>query len=357
MVEFSAAATLEVELDQRSVQDVRKKLEDELDDVPISMRSGSTAGSRAGVGVDIAEATDALSGLAEERNEILEDILDELEERRGGGVDLKSKGGGGGGSGVGTPVPFVVPFGLPGSDKSPNQGPTNQPTPTPGPVQTPSPQPRGPTSPNTPREPGPGGVPTFERNPDTAPPSIVTEPRQKPTNQPSGTGLPNVGITEAIGGAITGGIAAKALSEFPLKSLIKSGLRGGKTPSPGVGFPAPINPETISAVNETIGLPIPSFGPEGRRQQPRAIQARQPTITTTRAEPAAPGPRSSSQGRRGATENTGGVGNATSSAQRQEIDITVQVQPQKPKQSVIDEIKRQIDRELGKDFNLGLGVL
>ncbi|MFW5896258.1 MAG: hypothetical protein ACOCUA_02625 [archaeon] len=94
--EFGAAASLSVEVDQRSLTKVRGEIEDEIGDVSVGIE-----GSRSAIadGGSAAGAIDGAGMIAElgDQTDILEDIRDELEAGAVGG----GAGGGGGGGGTG----------------------------------------------------------------------------------------------------------------------------------------------------------------------------------------------------------------------------------------------------------------
>lgn len=92
MADFAADATLRVPGEE--IQRAKREIEDDLVvDVGVqpSQRVGRTQGPSGGVGAAGAAAGGGIVGLAEDRNDLLEDVVDLLESDAGGG------GGGGGG--------------------------------------------------------------------------------------------------------------------------------------------------------------------------------------------------------------------------------------------------------------------
>jgi hypothetical protein len=233
---------------------------------------------------DISDDTEDLVSLADERNELLEDILDELEQQGGGGLSIPFINPGGGrtpktgGPGGG---PTVFPFPIP--DEDPSGGPTSTPTPTVPPLRLPNPFGDLPDIPSLPFGGGqgtPSGAPTGSpTSTPTAPPSSDRQPTLRlpgPGGQPTGPGTPDP--IDIPGGAPatpapSSTVASGATSQQPpaidptglgaagglaatVGGLAKSaqgalGLNLGGSASPGsggLGFPLPINPNTLKAV-------------------------------------------------------------------------------------------------------------
>jgi hypothetical protein len=94
MTEFETEGVLSVVLDQSSLQSARDEVEQTIGSVAVDVQASP---ARADGGVMGGANVDAMLSLDEDRNDILEDILDELEQ---GGV-----GGGGGGGGVTSLIP------------------------------------------------------------------------------------------------------------------------------------------------------------------------------------------------------------------------------------------------------------
>jgi len=92
MTDFSTRAMLSVELDQRSVDDAKQTLEQELGSVRATVGQGSGAGAVPA----LTDGGDGVRGLLETQTEQLEEIREAVEDLRGGG-----RGGGGGVAAVG----------------------------------------------------------------------------------------------------------------------------------------------------------------------------------------------------------------------------------------------------------------
>lgn len=112
MTDFETSAALSIELDQRSLREVRSELESELGDVSVGVSGGGAAatmtdGGRSG---NLADRLDTQSDLLSDQLDVLEDIESELGtggllgsggSGGGGGTGLLPTGGGGGGGGAG----------------------------------------------------------------------------------------------------------------------------------------------------------------------------------------------------------------------------------------------------------------
>lgn len=106
MAEFETEGVLSVVVDQSSLDDARDEVEQSIGSVSVDAEASARTDGGAMGGVD----TGSLVSLSEDRNDILEDILDELEDGAGGGGRgglggagqlLEGAGGRGGGGGAG----------------------------------------------------------------------------------------------------------------------------------------------------------------------------------------------------------------------------------------------------------------
>jgi hypothetical protein len=104
MADFSTSVALSFEIDDAELRAARDDIESELGGVSVDIDAGGTGGAVPDGGLDMGTLTD----LADERNDILDDILDELESGTfggggggGGGLPIPGFGGGGDGGGFG----------------------------------------------------------------------------------------------------------------------------------------------------------------------------------------------------------------------------------------------------------------
>jgi len=115
MTDFETSAAVTVSLEERSLREARSDLEGELtaDPITIGVASGG-GGARAdggrGMGA-VADATDTLVTLADDRNTILGEILEAMDAQA---FESAQAGGGGGGGGGPLPIPTNL-LGGPGS--------------------------------------------------------------------------------------------------------------------------------------------------------------------------------------------------------------------------------------------------
>ena len=291
MTEFETSAALSIEISSRELRDARKEIEDGLGDVQVGVSTSGGSGGGAGAAMldDISDHTDELVTLADERNDILEDILDELEQQGGGGLSIpfvnpgggrRPKTGGPGGR------PTVVPFPIPGPDDDPSSGPTSTPSPTLPPINLPNPfsdLPDVPTLPNLPfgfPSGGPSGSPTGTGQPSPSPGPIIPPSDDPKVRLPGPGGRPAPGTPAPIdipggarpdptgtvsvapganrppqvdprGAGAAGGLAAVVGGLAKSTQGLLGPLGGGGSPSPGsggLGFPLPLNPNTFGAV-------------------------------------------------------------------------------------------------------------
>jgi hypothetical protein len=187
MTEFNVGNSLEVTVDQRSLRDARDEIQEEVGDIALSVNTGGSSGGGAGASMlqDIGDDTTELVDLAGDRNDILEDILDELQDAStgpGGGL-FRGRGGGGGGGGgggigIGLPTGLLAALGLgaagagaaSGSGSGSGGGPLIPPIPNPFGGGAPSAGGQRPTDPS--QAPGrgrPGGIPDPFETPDVGP--------------------------------------------------------------------------------------------------------------------------------------------------------------------------------------------
>jgi hypothetical protein len=289
MAEFTAGATLELTVPQSELRKARQQIEEDIGPVPITLDTGgagANARGRSRQGRRILSTLEDNNVLDRERNEILEEIRDLLDnEEFGSGNDdsdlsrLLTGGAGllaGGLLGLAntdfdlppldvdapdsipvnvpfpTPIPLDVPFPIPipiegpGSPRSPPQEtPTEQPTGTPtgAPSDLPFEQPSGGPEPTP--TPGPEPTPT----PTDAPSDLPFEqpsggPARNPTGSPSGEGAPDflpddISLPDVDPRTIAAGGTAATVLGLGAAKKFGGGLSnfGGGTPTAGAGFP------------------------------------------------------------------------------------------------------------------------
>ncbi|AFH22622.1 hypothetical protein OSG_eHP31_00050 [environmental Halophage eHP-31] len=100
VADFATSVALSFEVDNTELRAVRDEIEAELDTVSVGVETGGTGTPVTDGGLDVG----TLTTLAEDRNDLLDDILDELETGGvggggGGGLPIPGLGGGGGGGG------------------------------------------------------------------------------------------------------------------------------------------------------------------------------------------------------------------------------------------------------------------
>lgn len=104
MTEFETTAELNVSVKQQSLREARDDVEQSLGSVSVGVEDGRATARPTDGGSSLADA--GLVSLAEDRNDLLEDLIDEVEEGNAG----LTAGGGNGGGGL-----FPVPTGIPSS--------------------------------------------------------------------------------------------------------------------------------------------------------------------------------------------------------------------------------------------------
>jgi len=316
MTELSVGVSLQARPDQRSLREARREIEDTLGDVTVDVATSGGGGGGAGASMlrEVSDDTTALVGLAEDRNDLLEDILDILEDESGGadGGLLRGTGdsGGGGGGGIGgLPIGILTALGLGAAGAGAGAAASSSSSSSAGP--------RG----------GNG--------------------RGRPGGVPDPSELPDIGPTEVLAGAGAGAASAKAAQAARGAASASRGAAGAAT---GGAFGVAAN--ELQFLEEALGIAQrnqDTIGGSGGGSK-RATTPRTPTVETQDSQPEASRPQSVNVN---PTINIdlGGQGQTIQRAVEQAFtDIETQV-AREIEQSVIGDIEDSVTSAAG---NLGL---